>query len=167
MSAEKVSDVVHLSREYRPAMMAYFLRRVHDRSDAEDLTQEVFARIAGRPEQQCNSGYLFQIAANLLRDRQRRSRIRADYRASLGEIEAQNVETLDPYRVAAGRDSIATMRAALDELPEMTATIFTLYRLEYMNKQVIGDTFGIAVRTVEKHLTAAMAFLTDRLGDEL
>lgn len=169
MSTATGRDIVNLSREYRPALMAYFLRRVYDHGEAEDLTQEVFARIAGQPDMTMRSGsaYLFQIAANLLRDRARRQRIRTSYRQTLGEIEGQGVELIDPYRVTAARQSIAAMRAALDELDATTSAIFVLYRLEYMSKDVIADSFGITVRTVEKHLTKAMAHLTARFGDEL
>lgn len=169
MVRETARDVVEFSREYRPALMAFFLRRVLNHHEAEDLTQEVFSRVAGHDGQKLQSGsaYLFQIAANLLRDRARRERVRFEYRRTLGEIEAQGIDRIDPFRVAAAKDSIAAMRAALDDLDETTSTIFALYRLEHMRKEVIADTFGLSVRVVEKHLTRAMAFLVSRFGDEL
>lgn len=169
MSSERPESVTELVWGLRPALMAYFLRRVHGHAEAEDLTQEVFSRIAGHADSQIQSGgaYVFQIAANLLRDKSRRETVRRQYRQTLGEIEASNVDWIDPFRIAAGRDSIAAMRAALNEVDEITGAIFALYRLEHMGKDVIADTFGMSVRTVEKHLTKAMAFLTARFGDEL
>ncbi|MEG3181308.1 RNA polymerase sigma factor [Sphingomonas sp. LT1P40] len=169
MTTATGKDIVNLSREFRPALMAYFLRRVYDHAEAEDLTQEVFARISSQPDMTMRSGsaYLFQVAANLLRDRARRQRIRTSYRQTLAETDGLGVELIDPYRVTAARHSIAAMRAALDELDATTAAIFVLYRLEYMSKDIIADSFGITVRTVEKYLTKAMAHLTARFGDEL
>lgn len=169
VTEETARDVVHLSREYRPALMAFFLRRVHSHAEAEDLTQEVFSRLASQDDLPVQSGsaYLFQTAANLLRDRARRAQVRAEYHQTLGEIEAQGYDPLDPFRFAAARDSIAAMRAALDELDETMSTVFALYRLEHMSKEIIADTFGISVRAVERHLTRAMALLTARFGDEI
>ncbi len=169
MSNAQGKDVVELSREFRPALMAYFLRRVRDHAEAEDLTQDVFSRIASQPDTSMRSGsaYLFQVAANLLRDRARRHQVRRNYRETLGQIDGEAVELIDPYRVTAGRSSMAALRAALDELDPTTSAIFVLYRLEYMSKDVIAEGFGITVRTVEKHLTKAMARLTARLGDAI
>ena len=169
MGAAYGKDVVELSRELRPALMAFFLRRVHDHSEAEDLTQEVFSRIAAQPDMPMRSGsaYLFQVAANLLRDRARRRQVRRNYRETLGQIDGEAIELIDPFRVTAARSSIAALRAALDELDPTTSAIFVLYRLEYMSKDVIADNFGISVRTVEKHLTRAMARLTMQLGDAI
>jgi RNA polymerase sigma-70 factor (ECF subfamily) len=170
MSAEKAkaSDLVLLSREYRPALMAFFLRRVHNHSEAEDLTQEVFVRLAARDDQNvdCGRAYVFQVASNLLKDRVRRYKTRLDYLSSMGEIEAQNVDQLDPFRIAASRDSIAAMCSALSELNEMTRHVFVLYRLEGMSKSVIADGFGLSISSIEKHITKATVYLTEKFGGE-
>ena len=73
-----------LSQRFRPALMAFFLRRIRNHAEAEDLTQDVLARLAShastidpaRPD-----AYVFQTAANLLRDRWRRAKIRAQHEA--------------------------------------------------------------------------------------
>jgi DNA-directed RNA polymerase specialized sigma24 family protein len=38
-----------LCRRFRPALVAYFLRRVRDPAEAEDLAHDVFVRLAGIP----------------------------------------------------------------------------------------------------------------------
>lgn len=169
MGAALGKDVIELSREFRPALMAFFLRRVRNHAEAEDLTQEVFSRIAAQPDMPLRSGsaYLFQVAANLLRDRARRRQVQRNYRETLGQIDGEAIELIDPYRVTAGRSSMAALRAALDELDPTTSAIFVLYRLEFMSKEVIAEGFGITVRTVEKHLTKATARLAARLGDAI
>lgn len=168
MPTKSVIDLKELSREFRPALMAFFLRRVHDHAEAEDLTQEVFARLANAAHGSLQSGsaYMFQIASNLLRDRHRREQVRQNYMARHGWEDFPAVETLDPHRVATGRDSIAALCAALDKLPSRTQSIFILYRLENIPKPVIADSLGLTVSAVEKHLTKAMAYLSARLGDE-
>ena len=87
-----------LSERFRPALIAFFQRRIRNAAEAEDLTQEVLLRVAqkgaaidaSRPD-----AYVFQIAANLLRDRGRRQKVRNAYQLSLSD-EASRVEERDP-----------------------------------------------------------------------
>jgi len=165
--AEAVANA--LSRRFRPALMAFFLRRIRNHSEAEDLTQDVLMRVsekgsfidAARPD-----GYVFQIAANLLRDRGRRLKVRAIYQQGLGANEASRVEELDPDRVLQARQSLAAVVTALNEMPERTRTIFTLFRLENMKQREIADMLGISVRTVEQHVILASTRLRERLGGD-
>src|SRR5689334_15843112 len=65
-----------IDRRWRSTLLSFFLRRVRDRSDAEDLTQETFARAVHRlsSSQSTNiRSYLFTVGSNLLRDRARRA----------------------------------------------------------------------------------------------
>lgn len=158
-----------MSQRFRPALIAFFLRRIRNHSEAEDLTQEVLLRVtqrgatidATRPD-----AYVFQIAANLLRDRGRRHQVRAAYQAGLGATEANWVEERDPDRVLQAKESLATVLAALRQLPERTRTIFVLFRLENMKQREIADMLGISVRTVEQHVVRASVHLRDRFGSE-
>lgn len=167
MAQRQDDAVADFHREYRPGLMAFFLRRVHNYSEAEDLTQEVFLRIAGgdaamRKAEQ----YIFQTAANLLRDRARRSQVRADYAAGIRNIDGHQVDLLDPYRVAAGRQAMALLNEALTEMPERTRQIFLLFRYEHVDHRTIAESFGISVSAVEKHIYRAMARLITKIGDD-
>lgn len=153
-------------REYRPALMAFFLRRVHNPADAEDLTQEVFIRIAAQSgtAMQSADAYIFQTAANLLRDRSRKQKVRSDYAAAMQVVEGTGVETLDPYRVAAGREALALLNSGIEELPERTRQIFLLFRYENLDQRTIAESFGISRSAVEKHIYRAMAHLMSKIG---
>lgn len=153
-------------RQYRSALIAFFLRRVHNASEAEDLTQEVFIRIAGgNPGAMRRAdAYIFQIAANLLRDRARREQVRLDYAAAARLVEGCGVDMLDPWRVAAGREQLALLSSGLAELPERTRRIFLLFRYEQIDQRTIAESFGISVSAVEKHIYRAMARLMEKAG---
>jgi RNA polymerase sigma-70 factor (ECF subfamily) len=157
-----------LNRRFRPGLMAFFLRRLGNHAEAEDLTQEVFARLADveADHMQSPDAYIFRMAANLLRDRRRRELVRFDYRAKAMAAEDAGVDMLDPLRVAAGRESLANLTAALHELPESTRTIFILYRLENVDKRDICQAFEISLSSVERHLVRAIAHLTRRVKDD-
>ena len=149
--------------------MSFFRRRIRNASEAEDLTQEVLVRIAQRGEtidQSRPDAYVFQIAANLLRDRARRLAVRDAYQAGIGADEAAGVEERHPDRVLQAKQSLATVLAALDALPERTRTIFLLFRLENMRQREIADMLGISVRTVEQHVIRASVSLRASLGGD-
>src|SRR3546814_745029 len=74
--------------QYRAPLVAYFLRRVHIRAEAEDLAQEVFARLVERDggyADESARSYIFAIATNLARDRFRRLRVRGHAATLSGE----------------------------------------------------------------------------------
>ena len=57
-----------LDRTFRGPLLAFFLKRVRNRNEAEDLTQEVFVRLLHHPDRNNGRtiyGYVFTIAANL------------------------------------------------------------------------------------------------------
>jgi RNA polymerase sigma-70 factor (ECF subfamily) len=159
-------DLKALHQRLRAALMAFFLRRVGSYAEAEDLTQEVFARLASsEPEMRQADAYVFQMAANLLRDRGRRQVTRT---AGLKEIEASGglqTQTLDSERIVIGRERLDEVVAALKELSERTRSIFLLYRLENMRLQDIATMYGMSVSGVRKHLIKAAAHLAARVGE--
>jgi len=166
VAAEAVSDLERLVRQFRPALVAFFSRRVSSPAEAEDLTQEVFVRLAqsNMDTVESTEAFIFRVAINLLRDGSRRDRVRAAYRVSFEQEDGIGVDTLDPHRIAASRETIGILWAAIQALPEPTQQIFILYRVENIQKQTIADNFGYNVRTVEKHISRALVFLARRMG---
>jgi RNA polymerase sigma-70 factor (ECF subfamily) len=160
------NDLEALNRRMRSALLAFFARRVGSASEAEDLTQEVFIRLARSDgaDIDCPDAYVFQIAANLLRDRARREKVRADYREAKRLEDYIDIDPLDPFRFAAGRQDLSHMARALAELPEKTRRIFTLYRIEAIDKRAIAESFGLSVRMVELHVQRAMTALFEKMG---
>ncbi len=166
MQAASNEHLVQLERRFRPALMAFFMRRIGNHAEAEDLTQEVFARVMSMPAGQMAhaEAYVFQTAANLLRDRGRREKVRHEYRDGVLSQPEYRIEPLDPGRVLAARESLGQVAAALKEVPERTRSIFILYRLEQMKKRDIANAYGISTSAVDKHLMKAMAHLLSRVG---
>jgi RNA polymerase sigma factor (sigma-70 family) len=170
--------IARLDARFRGPLMVYFLRRKFLRGEAEDLTQEVFVRMIGREDDvppENADVYIFQIAANLLRDRARRATTRkADSHASLDaptELAAQGVahhpelvEDRGPERVLLAQESLAEAMRALGELSERTRHIYILHRLEKMRHKDIAALLGLSVSAVEKHVIRAVAHLTERCG---
>ena len=163
---------LELDRSFRGPLVAYFLKRVNSRNEAEDLTQEVFIRLMNHPDRnngQTIEGYVFTIAANLLRDRAKSVATAHHRRAqSLDLLDEKNafsanlVEDRDPERVLVGRQTIRDVLDALAELGERTRDIFILARLENVQHREIAAMYGISVSAVEKAMMKAMAHLGAR-----
>ncbi len=161
MPMPEISDLTRFHRDYRPGLMAFFLRRVRNHAEAEDLTQEVFIRIAqgGGAAMKSAEAYIFQVAANLLRDRVRRNKVRDQYLAELKPGLDEENELLDPQRIVAGREALERLSEGLRDLPERTRLIFLLFRYENLDYKTIADSLGISTSAVEKHVYRAMAKL--------
>jgi RNA polymerase sigma factor (sigma-70 family) len=162
-----------LAARFQRPLMTFFLRRVRDRSLAEDLTQDVLLKVV----RACERGqidradsYVFKVAINLLRDQRRRAQrlgpaiflpIEADRD---GQLESQLVEAISPERVLLSEDSLADALRSLAELGELTRNIFILFRLENMKQKDIAALYGIGQSTVEKHVIKAVLHLSNRYG---
>jgi RNA polymerase sigma factor (sigma-70 family) len=160
-----------LDSRYRRPLMNFFVRRVRDRAEAEDLTQQAFMRLMSatqRGEVENVESFLFTIAGNLVRDHHRRSIRRSlDQTVSvdaelIAELTREMVEDRSPERVLIGRQTIADVLQALDELGERTRDIFILFRLENMKQRDIAALYGISQSTVEKHVARAALYLATK-----
>lgn len=162
MTAVSREEIEDIDRRLRRALTSFFLRRTGNRAEADDLTQEVFLRVARHPDDgsRLRDAYVFRIAANLLADKARRNAVRSNYRATLTLDDYAAIDTLDPFRVTAGREELALLAAKLAGLPEKTRRIFTLYRIEGLDKRSIADGFGLSVRMVEIHVQRALVLLS-------
>lgn len=159
-----------IDRRWRSALLSFFLRRVHDRSDAEDLTQETFARSVHRLSSSQNTNirsYLFTVGSNLLRDRARRAathQSKAHDSLSNPNLNLRLItEDRSPERVLIARETLREVLSALSELDDRTRDIFVLFRMENMKHQEIAAIFGISVSAVEKHVVKAAAHLAARI----
>jgi RNA polymerase sigma factor (sigma-70 family) len=161
-----------LDRTFRGPLLAFFLKRVRNRNEAEDLTQEVFVRLLHHPDRNNGRtiyGYVFTIAANLLRDRAKsaanarsRSTDNIDFLSERDGLVANLIEDRSPERVLVGRQTIDDVLAALAELGERTRDVFILARLENLHHREIAQLHGISVSAVEKMMMKAMAHLAAR-----
>lgn len=160
-------ELSEIDRRLRSALTAFFARRTGNRTEAEDLTQDVFYRLArsDAASSQLPDAYIFQIAANLLRDKARRDKVRADYGFAKSLEDYVGIDIIDPFVIASNRQDLRLLARMITQLPDKTRRIFTLYRLENIDKPAIAASFGLSVRMVEIHIQRALAVLADGLGE--
>jgi RNA polymerase sigma-70 factor (ECF subfamily) len=162
------SPLEHLVTRYRKPLLGFFVRRVQDQSEAEEMTQEVFYRLAKRPDILSDNrieGYIFEIAANLVRDRARRERTRNP----LNQIPIEDIEVASDEpsveRTLEGRRRLRVLLDALSELSPKCRSIFLLHRYRGMPHTEIAARFGISVSAVEKHMSRALLHLKSAMRE--
>lgn len=162
-----------LHARFHGPLMSFFLRRIRDRSEAQDLTQEVLLRViraSGSAAIEHPESYVFKTAVNLLRDSKRHALHAGRLNfvpiddALASELESELVEDLSPERVLLSEESLAEALRTLGELGERTRNIFVMFRLENMKQKDIAAFYGIAQSTVEKHVMKAVLHLAARYG---
>lgn len=158
-----------LTRRLRAPLLSYFTRRTGSRVEGEELVQDLFVRLLrrrGLMTLENVDGYVFEAAANLLRDKARRDRARLEG----GPVDLERMDPADDLpgaeQVVGGRQNLARIRAALKSLPPRARTIVILRRFEDMSHAQIAARLCISVSAVEKHLARSMAVLRDALRED-
>lgn len=154
-------------RRYGAPIRAFLARRIRNPADINDLTQEVFLRLmrrTGAGPIENIEGYLFQIAANLLRETARQAALRdGAFPKELAPEFLREGEDYSPERILLGKEACRELVAALNELPERTRTVFILSRFEDVKGYEIARRLGISVSAVEKHMMRALRRLRERM----
>jgi RNA polymerase sigma factor (sigma-70 family) len=157
-------DTVDLSR-HLSAVRRFLMKRAPI-GEVDDLVQEVALRMQTRRATDAIDnieGYLFQVAQSVLTDRGRRDTVR--HRSAHDSLEEFHhpVEDRSPERVLQGKEHLAQLIAAMNDLPDRTRLAFVLHRFEEMSYAAIARHMGISVSAVEKHIMKAIKHLAGSL----
>jgi RNA polymerase sigma-70 factor (ECF subfamily) len=145
-------------------LMQYLRRNWRDRSDLEDIRQEVYVRVyrAAREEIPASAkSFLFRTARNHLIDLARQSNIVPIDAAVDFESVAIESEALSPDRAVAARQELVRLQDALEKLPPRQREAVELARIEGFSGQEIATRMGITRAAVSIHLKHALHALSD------
>ena len=152
----------------RTALLSYFRRFVREPSDASDLAQEVYLRmlrVRDTGKIQNPEGYLFAVAANLIKERgamQRRHGSEvdaADEDIQLYLSESTNIDGDIDHAVRVRR-----LREVLKQLSSKEQAVILLQYTHGMSHQEIAERIGISPRMVKKNLAKGIALCRLRMG---
>jgi RNA polymerase sigma-70 factor (ECF subfamily) len=154
-------DVV---RRHAPKVFRHAYRLSGNRADAEDLTQEVFARVyraRGSYRTGTFEGWLHRITTNLFVDQvRRRGRVRLD---PLGEAAESRLGTPGPERELLDGMFDADVEAALAALPPQYRTPVMLADVDGLSYEEIAATLGLKLGTVRSRIHRGRAALRKAL----
>lgn len=150
-------------RRYRAPLRGFFAHRVANAADVDDLVQEVFVQLMKRggdaPIEHVQQ-YLFQTAANVLRDQGRKRLVRRhDAHESYEEDLHAVASELSPERLLLGEETLARVAAALRQLPARCQDVFFLRAMDRQPFTDIARLLGVSKSTVEKDMARALMHL--------
>jgi RNA polymerase sigma-70 factor (ECF subfamily) len=159
--------------EKRANLVRFFAARTGSRAAAEDLAQDLYLKLAGRdPGERAENpeALLYRIAVNLMLDRARseaRSAARdaawrGATRASLAGHDLAEEPPAD--EAAASRQRLRRLVEAVAGLPPQMQRAFRLHKLEGLSHAETARAMGLSVKSVEKHVSAALRALSEKLG---
>lgn len=148
-------------------------RMTGDESRAEDLTQEIFAKVFTKrnefkPDAKFST-WLWRVALNHCYDELRRVKRRREQ--SL-ETEEADFPSLDPApdSQAASEDECEIVRRSLQRLPEISRTVLALRYCEGLKLREISEILELPETTIHSRIAVGLAQITrilkPQLGDQ-
>ena len=163
--------------EYRPRLIAFARGYVRDRLVAEDLATDSFlyfwenrSRIdtGGNP-----AAYVLKTLRHKCLNHLRAQAVRLRAHGEMEELQQRvlresirSLEMCDPERLFEGEVE-RIVRDCLDEMPELTRSVFTEQRLRGRSYREVAAQYGISERRVETELGKALGKLRLALRDYL
>ncbi len=161
-----------------PRLRDFIGRRVADRSDAEDILQDVFYELVEayrmmRPVEQVTA-WLFRVARNRIIDlfrRKKREALRIEPATRSEDGEARLLEELlpspdaGPDAVYASNILMRQLDDALDELPAEQRDVFVAHELLGYTFKELAEQYGVSVNTLLSRKHYAVKYLRERLCD--
>ncbi len=154
--------------EHRLALLRFLRARLGSESEAEDVLQDVYLKLAlaHLPEDLSSSlGYLYRIAANAALDhvRQRSRRERRDnawvesVTVQIGGIAIADAPSAE--QILQERQRLEQLNRAVENLPLQARRVFIRHKLEGVGHADIAAELGVSRSAVEKSIAVAMRHL--------
>ena len=136
-----------------------YLRRIVGSADANELTQEVFLRVARGPlphaDEAGRRAWIFSIARNLAHNHVRDQRRRG------------SAQALSETPVRATQEISTAVHEAIDRLAPLDRDVFLMREAGGLNYQEISTACGLTIDAVRSRLHRARLQLRDTLGPVL
>lgn len=159
-----------LHREFaslRTELERFLQSRGMSAEDAEDLLQDLYIGLDKVDQEAIREpkAYLYRMANNLAHDRRRNEASRKRREGAWIALHADTGANVDASwnteELLQARDLLRRVETTLNRLPDRTALIFRLHRMEGESQKGIAEALGISLSAVEKHLQRAYRAVLD------
>ena len=152
-----------------PMVFAVVLRRLRNRSEALEVTQDVFIQVLRKlgqlREPERFGGWLRKIAVRLAINRAvRRPRESLGDSAALGTVRAKSG---NPFERVVANENAACVRECLGHLRDLDRRTLVAFYFEGRSIQEMSAEFDSPVGTIKRRLHTARNRLRDKLSDVL
>lgn len=148
-------------QQYYDEIMRYVKRLTGDKTIAQDLTQETYAKVLEATQASMfnvQKAFLYKVARNLVIDQARKEKRFAytPYEDELYSNESSNTETIlsDTIRQQMLKEGIQNLSPQLKKA-------FILFYYKGYTRQEIAHIMGISTNAVEKNITRAVSWLKE------
>lgn len=149
---------------YQPKLVYFFAGFVHDNDIAQDLAQDLFFNLWNNRTKLSDirsfQSYLYQMARNILYNYYDHSLVQEKYGA-VQFLSPSVSDDLEEQLFASELQALINLK--VDQMPPQRKLIFRMSRMEGLSNEDIANQLNINKRTVENHLTAALADLRKML----
>lgn len=159
-------------REHAREVQRFVMRRVRDRNDADDLSQEVFARLMRVENTELIRNplaYLLGIATHVIREfLQRKQHQCVVFDSAIAESLAEHGELVPRTGAASNADQLELQNwldQALKQLPPTHQAVLLLVKRDGLSYEEAAGATGLSVHTIEKYLVEARARLRVLMKD--
>jgi RNA polymerase sigma factor (sigma-70 family) len=167
MAREQDGRLTEVYERERSRLRNFISRRVPDRSDAEDILQDVFSRLV-----EANSllmpvehltGWLFRVARNRIADLFRKKKAEHDEPLELDDLLPS--PDAGPEALYVRSVLIDEIELALGELPSEQREAFVGHEIEGRSFKEMAARSGVSVNTLLSRKRYAVLHLRERLQD--
>lgn len=151
-----------LHAQFSRPLQRFFRSYRLNAADVEDLTQDVFLRLAAPSTQTAlrkPDAFVFTLARNLVRDRARRLHTRALATSVTVDDVDLTCERPTPEEAHELNERLREVQEVLNSLKPNTREVFVLHRVQGNSYSEIAALMGISVSMVEKHVMSAILAL--------
>lgn len=160
MEAGNIQAFEQLFFQYQPKLVCFLTSLTHDSELSRDMAQEIFLSIWKDREKMTPvksfSAYLYQMARYKVYDYFDHLRVTEQY---VKDYLENNSEASSEEEKLFARELHAMIQGVVRQMSPQRQQVYRMSREEGLSNQEIADCLGISKRTVENHLTAALAIL--------
>ncbi len=154
----KALGILYVLYSARIRNFAYSL--LQNATEAEDVTQDIFLKIWSSRESLRNieslKSYLFSMTHNAVMNIIKRRGLSDKYKKTSAEIQSEVYEPASDLDTA---ELIRNIDSALEQMSLLRKTIFRMHRYEHKTYQEIADILMVSPKTVQYHISCALAEL--------
>ncbi|MCF2858508.1 sigma-70 family RNA polymerase sigma factor [Pseudoalteromonas sp. SMS1] len=158
MSSNTSNSLNSLYQAHYEWLVKWIARRTQNWGDAQDLAQDTFVKLLGRPDKtegiKSTKAWLAKIADNLVIDQARRQILERNYLAMLANMpEAMAPSAEQKWETLELLDQIDKL---LNGLKPKEKLAFLMVRLEGLAYKEVAKQLGVSLSSTEKYVAKAM-----------